>query len=107
MSQSSNTPSFHPLSTTLYATAQFCNQTTSYPITNTPQGAALYDLLAAEVELREERTNAVARPLEIEAIESGVRLSKGAVGKQLLHVQTMLDNLASDERGLSEKVGKG
>ena len=39
----------------------------------TLNGAKLYELLAMEVDLRELRTTAIARPLEIDQIEAGLR----------------------------------
>ena len=45
----------------------------------TSKGAALYDLLGKEVELREQRSSVIARPLEINEVERGLVNSIKAV----------------------------
>ncbi|XP_034781994.2 LOW QUALITY PROTEIN: clusterin-associated protein 1 [Acipenser ruthenus] len=72
----------------------------------TSKGATLYDLLGKEVDLREKRTAAIARPLEINETEKALR---AAVKEALEHVQKTkdtLDNVASDEANLEAKIEK-
>lgn len=72
----------------------------------TSKGATLYDLLGKEVDLREMRTAAIARPLEINETERALR---AAVKEALEHVQKTkdtLDNVASDEANLEAKIEK-
>ncbi|MGH0172912.1 UNVERIFIED_CONTAM: hypothetical protein FKN15_075077 [Acipenser sinensis] len=72
----------------------------------TSKGATLYDLLGKEVDLREMRTAAIARPLEINDTEKALR---AAVKEALEHVQKTkdtLDNVASDETNLEAKIEK-
>ncbi|KAK6476229.1 clusterin-associated protein 1-like protein [Huso huso] len=72
----------------------------------TCKGATLYDLLGKEVDLREMRTAAIARPLEINETEKALR---AAVKEALEHVQKTkdtLDNVASDEANLEAKIEK-
>ncbi|MGH0173666.1 UNVERIFIED_CONTAM: hypothetical protein FKN15_075352 [Acipenser sinensis] len=72
----------------------------------TSKGATLYDLLGKEVDLREMRTAAIARPLEINDTEKALR---AAVKEALEHVQKTkdtLDNVASDEANLEAKIEK-
>ncbi|MGH0155461.1 UNVERIFIED_CONTAM: hypothetical protein FKN15_046680 [Acipenser sinensis] len=72
----------------------------------TSKGATLYDLLGKEVDLREMRTAAIARPLEINETEKALR---AAVKEALEHVQKTkdtLDNVASDEANLEAKIEK-
>ena len=42
----------------------------------TQRGASLYHLLSQESELREARLNALARPLDIDKIEKGLRFDR-------------------------------
>ncbi|XP_071813296.1 clusterin-associated protein 1-like [Apostichopus japonicus] len=72
----------------------------------TSKGASLYDLLGKEVELREIRTTAINRPLEINEIEKGLRGSIKAVEQNIDKTQKMLENVASDEANLEAKIEK-
>ncbi|XP_071954688.1 clusterin-associated protein 1-like [Antedon mediterranea] len=72
----------------------------------TSKGAALYDLLGQEVELREMRTTAINRPLEINEIEKGLKGSIKAVEQQIKKTQKQLENVAADEANLEVKIDK-
>jgi len=72
----------------------------------TERGAQLYDLLGNEVELREERSAAIARPLEIDAIEAGLKKSIASVNEQYAHYLGLIDNLSLDEANLTTKITK-
>lgn len=72
----------------------------------TLNGAKLYELLAMEVDLRELRTNAIARPLEIDQIEAGLRSRIGDVEGEVKATQHKLDNIANDEANLEAKIEK-
>ncbi|XP_061636008.1 clusterin-associated protein 1 homolog isoform X2 [Phyllopteryx taeniolatus] len=70
----------------------------------TSKGASLYDLLGKEVELREKRTAAIARPLEIDVTEKALR---EAIREALVTVEKtkeMLNNIVSDEASLDAKI---
>ncbi|XP_077463786.1 clusterin-associated protein 1 homolog isoform X2 [Stigmatopora argus] len=72
----------------------------------TSKGASLYDLLGKEVELREKRTAAIARPLEIDVTEKALR---GAIREALEMVEKtkeMLNSIVSDEASLDAKIDK-
>ncbi|RMX38414.1 hypothetical protein pdam_00011835 [Pocillopora damicornis] len=85
--------------TDLKASRQLASEITS-------RGAALYDLLGKEVELRELRTNAIAKPLELNELESGIKKSVAAVKDDIKKTNQMLDNIASDEANLEAKIDK-
>merc|ERR1712203_1019339 len=53
----------------------------------TMKGAALYDLLGREVELREKRQTVLARTLEIQEVEAGLRNSAQHVTEETSKVQ--------------------
>jgi clusterin-associated protein 1 len=72
----------------------------------TQHGSKLSDLLKQEVELREMRMAAIARPLELNEIEKGVQSGIGNVTDQIRQTVTRLDNLASDEANLETKIEK-
>ncbi|XP_038147704.1 clusterin-associated protein 1 homolog isoform X2 [Cyprinodon tularosa] len=72
----------------------------------TSKGASLYDLLGKEAELREMRTAAIARPLEINEIEKALR---AAIKETLVSVEKtkeMRSNVVSDETSLDSKLKK-
>ncbi|KAL5018071.1 hypothetical protein ScPMuIL_003793 [Solemya velum] len=72
----------------------------------TTKGALLYDLLGKEVELREERSAVIAKPLEINEVEVGLQASIKAVENEIKKTMHMLDNVASDEANLEAKIEK-
>ncbi|XP_003417794.1 clusterin-associated protein 1 isoform X1 [Loxodonta africana] len=72
----------------------------------TSKGASLYDLLGKEVELRELRTEAVARPLEINETEKVMRIVIKDILAQVQKTKDLLSNVASDEANLEAKIEK-
>ncbi|XP_069502969.1 clusterin-associated protein 1 isoform X2 [Ambystoma mexicanum] len=72
----------------------------------TSKGASLYDLLGKEVDLREVRTAAIARPLEINETERVMRIAIKEVLEQVQKMKDMLNNVASDEANLEAKIEK-
>uniref|UniRef100_A0A8C3W1E5 Clusterin associated protein 1 n=1 Tax=Catagonus wagneri TaxID=51154 RepID=A0A8C3W1E5_9CETA len=72
----------------------------------TSKGASLYDLLGREVELRELRTEAIARPLEINEIEKVMRIAIKDILAQVQKTKDLLNNVASDEANLEAKIEK-
>eukprot|EP00794_Sanderia_malayensis_P008947 gene8947-9901_t len=72
----------------------------------TTKGAALYDLLGREVELRELRNASVDRPMDLNEIEKGIRQSVGSVMDGVKKTKHMLENIASDEANLEAKIEK-
>ncbi|XP_069920112.1 clusterin-associated protein 1 isoform X4 [Oryctolagus cuniculus] len=72
----------------------------------TSRGASLYDLLGKEVELRELRTEAIARPLEINETEKVMRIAIKEILVQVQKTNDLLNNVASDEANLEAKIEK-
>jgi len=72
----------------------------------TLNGAKLYELLPMEVDLRELRTTAIARPLEIDQIEAGLRGRISGVEGEVKATQHKLDNIGNDEANLEAKIEK-
>ncbi|XP_008277622.1 clusterin-associated protein 1 homolog [Stegastes partitus] len=72
----------------------------------TSKGASLYDLLGKEVDLREMRTAAIARPLEINETEKALRASIKEVLESVEKTKDMLSNVVSDETSLDAKIEK-
>ncbi|KAA8589469.1 hypothetical protein FQN60_012834 [Etheostoma spectabile] len=72
----------------------------------TCKGASLYDLLGKEVELREMRTAAIARPLEINETEKALRAAIKEVLQSVEETKDMLSNVVSDETSLDAKIEK-
>ncbi|XP_058289986.1 clusterin-associated protein 1 isoform X2 [Hylobates moloch] len=72
----------------------------------TSKGASLYDLLSMEVELREMRTEAIARPLEINETEKVMRIAIKEILTQVQKTKDLLNNVASDEANLEAKIEK-
>lgn len=72
----------------------------------TSKGASLYDLLGKEVELREARTESIARPLEINEAEKMMKIAIDCVLEEVQKTKDMLNNVALDEASLEAKIEK-
>ncbi|XP_038571513.1 clusterin-associated protein 1 homolog [Micropterus salmoides] len=72
----------------------------------TSKGASLYDLLGKEVELREMRTAAIARPLEVNETEKALKAAIKEVLESVEKTKDMLSNVVSDETSLDNKIEK-
>uniref|UniRef100_A0A8B9J068 Clusterin associated protein 1 n=1 Tax=Amazona collaria TaxID=241587 RepID=A0A8B9J068_9PSIT len=72
----------------------------------TSKGASMYDLLGKEVELREARTESIARPLEINEAEKVMKIAINCVMEQVQKTKDMLNNVALDEANLETKIEK-
>ncbi|KFP91700.1 Clusterin-associated protein 1, partial [Apaloderma vittatum] len=72
----------------------------------TSEGARLYDLLGKEVELREARTESIARPLEINEAEKAMKTAIDCVLEEVQKTEDMLNNVALDEASLDAKIEK-
>lgn len=72
----------------------------------TSKGASLYDLLGKEAELREMRTAAIARPLEINQTEKALRAAIKESLESVEKTKEMLSNVVSDESSLDTKIEK-
>ncbi|XP_062359660.1 clusterin-associated protein 1 isoform X2 [Cinclus cinclus] len=72
----------------------------------TSKGAVLYDLLGKEVELREARTESIARPLEINEAEKVMKIAINNVLGEVQKTKDMLNNVALDEANLEAKIEK-
>ncbi|XP_061206637.1 clusterin-associated protein 1 isoform X2 [Neopsephotus bourkii] len=72
----------------------------------TSKGASMYDLLGKEVELREARTESIARPLEINEAEKVMKIAINCVMEEVQKTKDMLNNVALDEASLEAKIEK-
>ncbi|NXO36410.1 CLUA1 protein, partial [Locustella ochotensis] len=72
----------------------------------TSKGAVLYDLLGKEIELREARTESIARPLEINEAEKVMKIAISSVLEEVQKTKDMLNNVALDEANLETKIEK-
>ena len=72
----------------------------------TSKGASLYDLLGREVDLREMRSIAISKPLELDELESGISSGIVNVKDDIKKTSHMLENIASDEANLEAKIEK-
>ncbi|NWU43408.1 CLUA1 protein, partial [Hylia prasina] len=72
----------------------------------TSKGAVLYDLLGKEVELREARTESIARPLEINEAEKVMKIAINSILEEVQKTKDMLNNVALDEASLEAKIEK-
>merc|ERR1719259_1001743 len=72
----------------------------------TSRGANLYQLLSQELQLREARFQALARPLEITTIEKNLKSTIGKVEDEIRKTLSKLDNVAADEANLEAKIEK-
>ncbi|NXF01196.1 CLUA1 protein, partial [Smithornis capensis] len=70
------------------------------------KGTVLYDLLGKEVELREARTESIARQLEINEAEKVMKIAIDSVLEQVQKTKDMLNNVALDEANLEAKIEK-
>lgn len=72
----------------------------------TAKGSALYTLLGKEAELRDERVTVVAKALEIDVIEAGMKKSLGKVDERTEHYSSLIENLSADSANLETKIEK-
>ncbi|NXR70698.1 CLUA1 protein, partial [Rhadina sibilatrix] len=72
----------------------------------TSKGAVLYGLLGKEWELREARTESIARPLEINEAEKVMKIAISSVLEEVQKTKDMLNNVALDEANLETKIEK-
>ncbi len=70
------------------------------------KGATLYDLLGREVELRERRSNVLARQLEIVEVETALKQSLRSVEEEIKKTNHNIENVASNEANLEAKIEK-
>ncbi|KAI5634872.1 clusterin-associated protein-1 domain-containing protein [Phthorimaea operculella] len=70
----------------------------------TAQGAFLYDLLAKEPENKEHREQALARPLDMSAMEACLRRALDAVAERVTSAKEQIDNVAASEAALDAKL---
>lgn len=72
----------------------------------TSRGADLYDLLGKELQLRELRTAAISRPLDLQVIDTAVKESIRAVQENITQTVNSLENLVADGANLDSKIEK-
>ncbi|XP_068176114.1 clusterin-associated protein 1 homolog [Antennarius striatus] len=72
----------------------------------TLKGASLHDLLGKEANLREKRTAAIARPLEINETEKVLRVATKEVLGNVEKLKELLKNVDSDISTLDSKIEK-
>ncbi|XP_075973074.1 clusterin associated protein 1 [Anticarsia gemmatalis] len=72
----------------------------------TAQGAFIYDLLAKEPENKEHREQALARPLDMSAMEAHVKRALDAAAAQVSAARDQIDNVAASEAALDAKLDR-
>eukprot|EP00002_Diphylleia_rotans_P024677 TRINITY_DN4879_c0_g1_i4.p1 TRINITY_DN4879_c0_g1~~TRINITY_DN4879_c0_g1_i4.p1 ORF type:complete len:398 (+),score=109.17 TRINITY_DN4879_c0_g1_i4:187-1380(+) len=72
----------------------------------TNRGANLAELLGKEKKLRDARTRAIARPLDLDAMERLIKESIQQVIEETNSVTTAMSNISSDEVNLEQKIEK-
>eukprot|EP00730_Choanoeca_flexa_P005734 TRINITY_DN12007_c6_g1_i6.p1 TRINITY_DN12007_c6_g1~~TRINITY_DN12007_c6_g1_i6.p1 ORF type:complete len:403 (+),score=92.93 TRINITY_DN12007_c6_g1_i6:1275-2483(+) len=72
----------------------------------TTRGAKLHELLGSEPELRAARQMVLSQGMDIDQIEGAVKHSLKVVRAQTDKINTMMNNLASDEANLEAKLDK-
>lgn len=72
----------------------------------TTAGAALFDLLGQEPELRELRQSRAARPLELTQVESAVNEEISHVTREMSKTRDLIDNVVANEASLDSKIEK-
>ncbi|XP_026747624.1 clusterin-associated protein 1 [Trichoplusia ni] len=70
----------------------------------TAQGAFLHDLLAKEPENKEQREQALSRPLDMSAMEASLRRALDAVAGKVASGREQIDNVAASEAALDAKL---
>ncbi|XP_059056920.1 clusterin-associated protein 1 [Achroia grisella] len=70
----------------------------------TAKGAFLYDLLAKEAENKEQREQALSRPLDMAAMESCLRRALETVSGKVANGREQIDNVAASESALDAKL---
>ncbi|KAM3956925.1 clusterin associated protein 1 [Aphomia sociella] len=70
----------------------------------TAQGAFLYDLLAKEAENKEQREQALSRPLDMAAMEACLRRALDTVSAKVVNGREQIDNVAASESALDAKL---
>lgn len=72
----------------------------------TNKGATLYDLFTKEVDLRELRSNALAKQMDVNDVEAWIRAATVKVQEEISKTKEMIENVASDEVNLDAKIEK-
>ncbi|XP_073944926.1 clusterin associated protein 1 [Choristoneura fumiferana] len=70
----------------------------------TAQGAFLHDLLAKEAENKEVREQALARPLDMSALEAALRRALAAAAARAAAARDRIDSVAASEAALDAKL---
>lgn len=72
----------------------------------TTSGAALYELLGKEAELRELRNSRASRHMEMSQVEEAVQDSINVVTREIEHTKQLIESVASNEATLDSKIEK-
>ncbi|XP_022252514.1 clusterin-associated protein 1 homolog isoform X2 [Limulus polyphemus] len=72
----------------------------------TTKGAALYDLLARELDLKDMRTTVVAKQLDITELEGELRNAIRNVEEKIQKINILIENVSTDETNLEAKIEK-
>ncbi|XP_054162380.1 clusterin-associated protein 1 homolog [Oppia nitens] len=70
----------------------------------TQRGANVYDLLAQEIQVREQRVSIMSRQLEIPEIEKSISESIKELQNEIQNINYKIDNVAADEANLDAKI---
>ncbi|OQR67409.1 clusterin-associated protein 1-like [Tropilaelaps mercedesae] len=72
----------------------------------TNEGAALFDLLGKEIELKKIRNDALSRHLEISQVERCIEQVMAAVRSDVAKTRALIENVHEDEANLEQKIEK-
>lgn len=69
-------------------------------------GASIFDLLGSEIELREARTNSLAKNMSTDEAEKSLRQTIQIMGERMNSLLQKVENLTADEGSLEAKIEK-
>ncbi|KAI9138788.1 Clusterin-associated protein-1-domain-containing protein [Paraphysoderma sedebokerense] len=72
----------------------------------TEKGASLYDMLGKELELRDSRSRAISRQIDLPVIETAIKVQLSQVQDQIANTKAAIENLNADSGNLKSKIEK-
>ncbi|XP_046989954.1 clusterin-associated protein 1 [Schistocerca americana] len=72
----------------------------------TAKGAALYDLLGKEVEMREARNSCIAKQMEIGELEEAMKKAVEMLKSDINNIKQLIENVSTGEASLDSKIEK-
>lgn len=95
-----------PVEFTLSSKAFDVKQTRQLASEITQRGAALFDALDSEHELKDMRQKAINRNMDMDEVEACVREAMAEVTEGIRGVEQMMEGLEKDEKNLDQKIEK-